>query len=102
MEMNLVVLGLILDIVGVSILVFMSIWNPWHQKRHDLKFWEKRYSWASWKPIYIFKNTKTLKWNVKFNKTITVDGFIPPKYKGDIIGLMFILLGFALQLKFYL
>ena len=98
--METVVLGLILDIVGVLILVIMSILNPWHRKREDLKFGEKRYYWEGWRPLY--KNTKTLKWKIKWNRIILIDGFIPPKYKGDIIGFTFILIGFILQLKFYL
>ena len=98
--MNLIVLGLILDIIGVLILVIMSIFNPWHQKREDLKFWQKRYYWHSWIPLY--KNTKTLKWKIKWNRIVLVYGFIPPKYKGDIMGFTFILIAFVLQLKFYL
>ena len=98
--MNLVVLGLILDIIGVLILVIMSILSPWHGKREDLKFWQKRYWWNGWRPFY--KNTKTLKWVIKWNRIVFVDGFIPPRYKGEIIGFLFILIGFILQLIFYL
>ena len=98
--MNLVILGLIFDIIGVLILVVVSIWNPWHLRREDLKWWKKRYSWQSRRPIY--KDTKTLKWKIKWNRIVLVKGFIPPKYKGDIIGFLFILLGFILQLVFFL
>ena len=35
--MNLVILGLILDIVGVFIITLTTIINPWHGRREDLK-----------------------------------------------------------------
>lgn len=92
--------GLILDIFGVAILVIVTIFNPWYQKREDLKWWEKRYWWQGWRPIY--KNTKTLEWKIKWNRKVIVYGIIPPKHKGNIIGFLCILVGFALQLKFYL
>jgi len=97
--MNLVILGLIFDIIGVFILVVGSIWNPWHQRREDLKWWEKRYFWSGWRPIW--RNTKTLNLEIKLNNFSSRHGFIPPKYKLDIIGFLFILAGFGLQLKFY-
>lgn len=98
--MNLVIWGLILDIFGVLILVTMSILNPWHWKREDLKFGQKRYSWHGWRPLY--KNTKTLEWKIKLNRMPIIHGFIPPKYKGELIGFILILIGFILQLRFYL
>ena len=98
--MNMLVLGLIFDIIGVSILITISIINPWYWKREDLKFGQKRYSWHSRRPFY--KDTKTLKWKVKWNHRPIVDGFIPPKYKGNIFGFLLILVGFILQLCFYL
>lgn len=95
------VLGLILDILGVFIITITTIINPWHSRREDLKWWnKKRYCWNGWRPFY--KNTKTLRWIFKWNHKPVVEGMIPPKYKLEIIGLSFILIGFVLQLIFYL
>jgi len=98
--MNLVILGLILDIMGVSILVFVTIWSPWHQRIFREKKRWKRYYWSSWRPLY--KNTKTLKWKIKWSRKILVYGVIPPTYQLNIIGFLCILLGFILQLIFFL
>lgn len=99
--MNLVVLGLILNIIGVFILTITTMINPWHGRREDLKWWnKKRYWWIGWRPFY--KNTKTLKLVFKWNHKPVVEGKIPPKHKLEIIGFLFILIGFVLQLKFYL
>ncbi len=103
MEVNFVVWGLILDIIGVSILVMVSIWNPSYRKRDDLKWWKKRYSWEGWRPIFkIRPPSGKAYWRIKLNCIVTRRGFIPPKHKGNIIGFLCILVGFALQLKFYL
>jgi len=100
-EMNLLMWGLILDILGVFIITITTIKNPWHSRREDLKWWnKKRYCWNGWRPFY--KNTKTLKWAIRWNRKPIVDGIIPLKYKLDIIGLLLILIGFVLQLIFYL
>ncbi len=100
MSLNLVVFGLFLDIIGVAILVIVTIFNPWYQRREDLKWWEKRYSWSGWRPIY--KNTKTLEWTIKLNRKVIVDWFMPPKHQWSILGFLCVLIGFLLQLKFYL
>ncbi len=100
MEVNLIVLGLILDIVGVFILAIISILNPHYWKREDLKFLQKRYSWHTWRPIY--RNTKTLKLEIRWKRMKIIDGFIPPKHKVELIGLTFIFVGFLFQLMFYL
>ena len=99
--MNLVILGLILDIVGVFIITLTTIINPWHGRREDLKWWNgKRYWWHGWRPFY--KNTQTKKWVIKLNHKPMVEGIIPPKYKLEIFGFLCILAGFILQLIFYL
>jgi len=98
--MNLIVLGLMLDILGVSILVFVTISDPWHGRREDLKWWKKRYWWNGWRPFY--KNTQTLRWVTKWNRKPVVHGIVPPKHRWNIIGFLFILIGFILQLKFYI
>lgn len=97
--MNLVIYGLILDIIGVLILAIVSIFNPHYWKREDLKFWQKRYSWHTWRPIY--RNTETLKLVIKLNHTPIIKGYIPLKRKIELIGLTSILIGFVLQLIFY-
>ena len=100
MEINLAVLGLIYDIVGVFILTLVAIIDYPHQRIFNQKEWWKRYWWQGWRPIY--KNTQTLKWKIKLNSVVVRYGFIPPKHQWNIIGFLFVLAGFLLQLKFYL
>ncbi|MCL5018174.1 MAG: hypothetical protein M1416_00190 [Candidatus Pacearchaeota archaeon] len=97
--MNLAILGLIFDIVGVFLLAVISIINPHYWKREDLKFRQKRYSWHAWRPIY--RDTKTLKLEINLKRMKIIDGFIPPKRKVELIGLIFIFIGFLLQLAYY-
>lgn len=98
--MNLGILGLGFDILGVFILTLMAIFDYPHQRIFGEKEWWKRYWWQGWRPIY--KNTKTLKWHIKLNSMVVRYGFIPPKHQWNIIGFLFVLTGFILQLKFYL
>ncbi|MBI2630520.1 hypothetical protein HYW76_05455 [Candidatus Pacearchaeota archaeon] len=97
--MNLGVLGLILDIIGVFIITITEIVNPHYGKTYGQPL-RKTYWWNGWRPFY--KNTQTLKWVTKWNHKPVVEGMLPPKYKLEIIGLLFILIGFVLQLIFYL
>lgn len=39
--MNLGILGLIFDIIGVLIITFTEIVNPFHGRREDVKWWDK-------------------------------------------------------------
>ena len=98
--MNLVILGLIFDIVGAFILTLVAIIDYPHQRIYGEKQWWKRYWWQGWRPIY--RNTKTLKWKIKLNSMVVRYGFIPPKHQWNIIGFLFILAGFILQLRGYL
>lgn len=99
--MSLAVIGLIFDIVGVSILTLITMISPRHGRREDVKWWSKeRYWWNGWRPIY--RNTKTGKLVLKWNHKPVVEGQIPPKHQLEIIGFLFILIGFILQLIFYL
>lgn len=98
--MNLVIYGLIFDIVGVAILTIVAIWNPHYTIIGGEKEWWKKYSWWIWSPIY--RNTETLEWKINWNRMEFKKGLIPPKHKGNILGFLFILLGFILQLIFYL
>jgi hypothetical protein len=97
--MNFAILGLIFDIIGVFIITITEIVNPFHQKIYDQPL-RKTYWWNGWRPFY--KDTRTLKWKMKLNHKPVVFGMIPPKYALEIIGLLFILTGFVLQLVFYL
>lgn len=96
--MNLLMWGLVLEVIGVFIITLTAIVNPHHQKIYGQPI-NKTYWWNGWRPFY--KNTKTLKWVIKWNHKPVVYGMIPPKYKLDIIGLLFILIGFVLQLIYY-
>lgn len=98
--MSLVVWGLSLDIIGVLILTLVTIINYPHQRIFGEKEWWKRYWWMGWRPFY--KNTKTLSWKVRLNRMVIVYGPIPPKHVWNIIGFLFILVGFLLQIMFYL
>jgi len=94
---NLIIFGLMLDIVGVLILVVVSILDPRYSRREDLKWWEKRYSWLARRPFYN-KDTKTLKRKVKWTRRVIVNWIIPPKHQLNIIGFLFILGGFIFQI----
>ena len=68
MEVNLVVLGLILDIVGVFILTLVAIINYPHQRIFGEKEWWKRYWWQGWKPIFrVRPPNEKAKWRMKLN-----------------------------------
>ena len=99
MEITLEVLGLIFNFVGAFVLILVSLFGKWHQKNYA-NHWTKRYWWEGWRPIY--KNTKTLEWKIKLNSMVVRYGFIPPKHQWNIVGFLFVLAGFLLQLKFYL
>lgn len=96
--MNFGDLGLILEIIGFFIITLIEIANPFYGKKYGQPL-RKTYWWNGWRPFY--KNTQTLKWVIKWNHKPVVFGAIPPKYKLEIIGLLFILIGFGLQLVFY-
>jgi len=97
--MNLGILGLIFDIMGVLIVTLTEIVNPRYGKIHNQSL-KKTYWWNGWRPFY--KNTQTLKWKMKLNRKPIVYGIIPPKYKLEFFGLILILVGFILQILFYL
>jgi len=93
--MNLEILGLIFNFIGSFILVLVTIFGKWHQTNYTNP-WTKRYWWMGWRPIY--KDTKTLRWKVKLNRIVIVEGFIPPKHLWNSIGFLCIAFGFLLQL----
>ena len=103
MEVNLVVLGLVLDIIGVFILTLVAIVDYPHQRIFGEKKWWKRYWWLGWRPFLKIRHPsgkveRKIKWNYK----VVVYGIIPPKHQWNIIGFLCVLVGFILQLKFYL
>jgi len=96
--MNLIILGLILDIVGVLILTLMAIINYPHQ-RIGQKEWWKKYWWQGWKPISkISPPSGKPHYKIKWTHKVPREGFIPPNHKGNIAGFLFILFGFLFQI----
>jgi len=97
--MNLVIMGLALDILGVFIITITEIVNPRFGKIYGQPL-KKTYWWNGWRPVY--RNTKTLRLVLKWNHKPVVEGMLPPKYKFELIGLGLIIAGFILQLIFYI
>ena len=101
--MNLVILGLIFDIVGVLILTLVAIINYPHTKIYNEKDWRKRYWWQGWRPLFKVRPPKEKEtWMIKPKHFVVRYGPIPPKHQWNIIGFLLVLIGFILQLKFYL
>ena len=101
--MNLGILGLIFDIVGVFILTLVAIFDYPHQRIFGEKEWWKRYWWEGWRPfLKIRPPSGKVERKIKWTHKAAVYGFIPPKYQWNIIGFIYVLVGFILQLKFYL
>ena len=97
--MSLIVVGLILDIFGVLLITMTEIANPRYGKVYGQPL-RKTYWWNGWRPFY--KNTKTLRWVIRWNHKPVVWGIIPPKYKLEFIGIICLVVGFMLQLISYL
>lgn len=103
MGINLVAWGLILDIIGVFILTLVAIIDYPHQRIFGEKDWWKRYWWMGWRPIFkVHPPNEKSKWIIKPKHKVVRYGFIPPKYVWNIMGFTFVLIGFLLQLWFYL
>ncbi len=101
--MNIIILGLILDIVGIFILTLVAIFDYPHQRVYGKNNWLKRYYWIGWRPfLRISPPSEKPYWKIKWNHMVIVYGPIPPKHQWNIIGFLCILIGFLLQLKFYL
>ncbi len=96
--MNFIVLGLIFDMIGVSILTLVAIIDYQHQRVRQRDWW-KRYWWMGWCPIW--RNTQTLKWEIKWKHKVVREGLIPPNHQWNFVGLLFILIGFFLQILGY-
>jgi len=101
--MNLAVMGLIFDIVGVFILVLVAILDYPHQRIFNEKEWWKRYWWQGWRPIFKIRPPSEKEyWRIKWTHKVVRYGFIPPKHLWNIIGFIIVLLGFILQINFFL
>ncbi len=98
MTINLIVWGLYFDFLGVSILVFVNLLATWHNEQPQEK-WNKRYYWEGWRPFLkrILPSGK-VKREIRLKRKVLVFGALPPKHKGNLIGLLFIILGFSLQI----
>tara|TARA_Y100000034_G_C6904401_1_gene419226 strand:+ start:1700 stop:2002 length:303 start_codon:yes stop_codon:yes gene_type:complete len=94
--MNLVVLGLIFDIIGVFILTLNAIIDYPHQRIYNQKERWKKYWWEGWRPIY--RNTQTRELKIKLNSMVIRYGILPPKSQWNIIGFLYIGVGFLFQI----
>lgn len=100
--MNLGILGLAFDIVGVLILTLVAIIDYPHQRIFGEKEWWKRYWWQGWRPVFKVRPPKEkARWMIKPKHFVVRYGFIPPKHQWNIVGFLFVLVGFLLQIGFY-
>mgnify|MGYP001602124708 CR=1 FL=1 len=100
--MYLVILGLVFEIVGALIFTLVAIFNHPHQRDFREKWW-KRYWWMGWCPFSkINPPSGKSYWKIKWTHKVVRPGFIPPKHQWNIVGFLYILIGFLLQLRFYL
>lgn len=102
---NLAIVGLFWDIIGVFILTLVTIINPHYQTTYPNRSFfgkppNKSHWWHSRRPFY--KDTKTLKWKMNLKRVVIIDGIIPPKNKWNAVGFLCILIGFSLQILYYL
>lgn len=88
MSIDLIVLGLIFDFFGVSILILVTFLGMPYQKTYTAKR-KERYWWLGWKITFTLPP--------KLKKQ-TMQGFIPPKHMWNLIGFLFIGVGFLLQI----
>jgi len=98
--MNLAILGIVSDLIGVFILTLVAIIDYPHQRIFNQDRWWKKYWWMGWRPFY--RDTQTLEWKRELNRRVIVYHLVPPRQQWILIGFLFILVGFSLQLIFYL
>lgn len=99
---TLVILGLGFDIVGVFILTLVAIIDYSYTRIYQRNWWE-RYYWQGWKPISrISPPSKKAYWEMTWKHKVVRYGFIPPSHLWNIVGFIYILIGFSLQILFYL
>jgi len=89
-RMNLIVFGLILDIIGVFFLLMASLFGHHYSKRLDVK-WYKRYSYM-WFTLD-FRKGKPL-----FRKTSRFGCPFSPSHYMNMTGFGLVLVGFILQI----
>lgn len=99
--MNLEILGLIFNFVGSFILILVSLFGVWH-RRNEIEKWTKRYWWIGWKPILrIRRPNEKPYWKIKPKYKVVRYGAIPPQHQWNLIGFIYMLIGFLLQLVGY-
>lgn len=99
MCVDLKILGLISTAFGALILLLNNIFTGWHQRVYGQPL-NKRYWWMGWRPfLKITHPSGKIERKIKWDHMATVEGFIPPKYKWEIAGFLFILIGTILQIK---
>jgi len=80
--MDLIIWGLVLDIIGVFILTLVAIFDYPHQRIFGEKKWWKRYWWEGWRPIFrIRPPNERPKWKIKLNYKSIRYGPVPPKHQ---------------------
>lgn len=96
--MKLSILGLAFGLMGTLILLLNNIFTGWHNKDYGQP-WNKRYYWNAWRPlIKITHPSGKIERKIKWTHKAIVYGFIPPKYRWEILGFLFILFGVILQI----
>ena len=101
--MDLLILGLILDIIGVVILTLVAIIDYPHQRVFGEDKGRKMYWWMAWRPIFkVCQPQEKPRWIIRFTHKVGKEGFIPPNHFWSIIGLILIMFGFCFQLISYL
>lgn len=99
--MNLEILGLIFNFAGSLILIVLSFCGLWHQKNLTEK-WTKRYWWMGWNPILkISPPGEKAYWKLKPKHVGVRYGAIPPQHQWNIVGFLYMLIGFLLQIISY-
>ena len=99
---NLIVLGLIFELVGALLIVLGTIAGPRHSKQFGREWW-KRYYWIGWRPILrIRPPSEKSYWMIKPKHTGLRFGVIPPQHLRSIIGSILLLIGVMLQITIYL
>ncbi|MEK6916050.1 MAG: hypothetical protein AABW89_05925 [Nanoarchaeota archaeon] len=93
-------IGLLMNFIGFLIMFGATFFGSWYNK--DLsKKWYECYYWSGWRPFLRITNPETgeVKWKVKWKYVRSVEGAIPPKYMWDIIGALYVVVGFLLQFR---
>ena len=99
MEVALAIWGLIADILGVITLSLVAIINP-HSQRIRMRGWWRRYEWWELSPLY--KDTETKKWKINFRRKVPRYWILSPSQQWNVVGVLLVVVGFLLQISYYL